>query len=57
VQSWDGRRWTSYDAGLDGFDSTHIALAVGSGEPDEVNRTTAQLPLLRIEKAGVVRER
>ena len=57
VQSWDGRRWTSYDAALDGFDSTHIALAVGSGEPDEVNRTTAQLPLLRMEKAGVVRER
>jgi len=57
VQSWDGRHWTSYDAGLDGFDSTHIALAVGSGEPDEVNRTTAQLASLRIEKAGVVRER
>lgn len=57
VQSWDGQRWISYDAGLDGFDSTHIALAVGNGEPDEVNRTTAQLPLLRIEKAGVVRQR
>ena len=57
VQSWNGQRWASYDAGLDGFDSTHIALAVGNGEPDEVNRTTAQLPLLRIEKAGVVRER
>lgn len=57
VQSWNGQRWTSYDAGLDGFDSTHIALAVGDGEPDEVNRTTAQLPQLRIEKAGVVRER
>ena len=57
VQSWDGRRWISYDAGLGEFDSTHIALAVGSGEPDEINRTTAQLPLLRMEKAGVVRER
>ena len=57
VQSWDGRRWTSYDAGLGEFDSTHIALAVGSGEPDEISRTTAQLPLLRIEKAGVVRAR
>jgi hypothetical protein len=57
VQAWDGRRWTSYDAGLGEFDSTHIALAVGSGEPDEISRTTAQLPLLRIEKAGVVRER
>jgi len=56
VQSWDGRRWTSYDAGLGEFDSTHIVLAVGGGEPDEITRTTAQLPLLRIEKAGVVRE-
>jgi Transglutaminase-like superfamily len=57
VQVWDGTRWRSYDAALDGFDATHIALAVGSGEPDVVNRTIAQLPLLRIEKSGVVRNR
>jgi Transglutaminase-like superfamily len=57
VQAWDGTRWRSYDAALDGFDATHIALAVGGGEPDVVNRTIAQLPLLRIEKAGVVRDR
>jgi transglutaminase-like putative cysteine protease len=55
VQAWDGKRWTSYDAGLDGFDSTHIALAVGSGEPDELQVTTAELPLLHMENAGVVR--
>lgn len=57
VQSWDGTRWRSYDAALDGFESTHIALAVGDGEPDVFNRSVAQLPLLRIEKAGVVRDR
>lgn len=56
VQSWDGKKWTSYDAALDGFDSTHIALAVGNGEPDDVNKLMQQLPLLRIEKAGVVRD-
>jgi len=57
VQAWDGTRWRSYDAALDGFDATHIALAVGDGEPDVFNRSVAQLPLLRIEKAGVVRDR
>jgi len=56
VQAWDGKQWTSYDAGLDGFDSTHIALAVGSGEPDALLDTTAQLSLLRMQAAGVVRE-
>lgn len=56
VQAWNGRQWTSYDAGLDGFDSTHIALAVGSGEPDALLDTTAQLAVLRMENAGVVRQ-
>ena len=57
VQAWDGARWKSYDAALDGFDSTHIAIALGTGDPDEVDKLMMQLPLLRIEKAGVVRER
>lgn len=57
VQAWDGAIWKSYDAALDGFDSTHIVLAVGNGEPDVVDRTMAQLPVLRIEKAGVVHDR
>jgi len=57
VQAWNGTMWKSYDAALDGFDSTHIVLAVGGGEPDVVDRTMAQLPVLRIEKAGVVRDR
>ncbi|HZP66829.1 MAG TPA: transglutaminase-like domain-containing protein [Rudaea sp.] len=55
VQAWNGARWKSYDAALGDFDATHIALAVGSGVPEDFERLLAQLPLLRIEKAGVVR--
>lgn len=33
VQAWDGKRWTSYDAGVGEFDSTHIVLAIGDGDP------------------------
>lgn len=33
VQAWVNERWTSFDAALNGFDSGHIALGVGSGEP------------------------
>ena len=33
VQAWVNQRWTSFDAALNGFDSGHIALGVGSGEP------------------------
>ncbi len=55
VQAWTGKRWKSYDAALDDFDSTHIAFAAGSGDPNEMTRETAQLSSLRIEKAGVVR--
>jgi len=56
VQAWDGARWRSYDAALNGFDSTHVALAVGSGDPGEFDTLLAQLPLLKIEKVGAVRE-
>jgi hypothetical protein len=56
VQAYDGKKWKSYDAALDGFDSTHIAFAVGNGEPQEVDTAFAQLPVLRIEKAAAVRE-
>jgi hypothetical protein len=33
MQAWIDGRWTSYDAALGRFDSTHIALAVGNGDP------------------------
>lgn len=55
VQAWDGARWTSYDAALEGFDSTHIALAIGDGDPGMVSAQFSALPTLRIDKAGVVR--
>jgi transglutaminase-like putative cysteine protease len=55
VQAWDGERWTSYDAALDGFDATHIGIALGDGDPRQFEDTFAQLPSWRIEKAGAVR--
>ena len=33
VQAWLGDRWESFDAALGGFDSGHIALATGDGDP------------------------
>lgn len=55
VQAWDGERWTSYDAALDSFDSTHIGIALGDGDPRQFEDTFAQLPSWHIEKAGAVR--
>lgn len=33
VQAWIGERWVSFDSAQARFDSTHIALGVGSGDP------------------------
>ncbi|HET6632681.1 MAG TPA: transglutaminase-like domain-containing protein [Rhodanobacteraceae bacterium] len=33
VQAWVDGHWRSYDAALGGFDSGHLALAVGNGDP------------------------
>jgi hypothetical protein len=54
VQVYDTGRWVSYDAALEGFDATHIAFAVGTGEPQEVFDAFLQLRQLRIEKLGAV---
>jgi hypothetical protein len=51
VQAWNGSRWTSYDAGLGEFDSTHIALALGDGRPDGVPQVFAKLRDVRIVSA------
>jgi hypothetical protein len=48
VQAWDGRHWTSYDAGLGEFDSTHIALALGDGSPDGLGAAFARLKDVQI---------
>jgi hypothetical protein len=50
VQVYDGRRWVSYDAALEGFDSAHVALGIGTGEPQEVFDAFLQLRQLKIEK-------
>src|SRR5262249_44857167 len=50
VQSWTGSRWVSFDAGLGAFDATHIALAIGDGDP---RNTSPDGPgQWRIERAG-----
>lgn len=54
VQVWDGKRWTSYDAGLGRFDAGHLALYVGDGALDgmpEVNRAIRELRI--VEAAGI----
>ena len=55
VQVWDGGRWVSYDAALEGFDATHIVIAIGDGDPRQFADTMTQLASWRIEKAGVIR--
>ena len=55
VQAWDGKRWRSYDAALLDFDSTHVALAVGDGDPNQLTEAFLQLGQLRIERLGVVK--
>jgi hypothetical protein len=53
VQAWIGDRWVSFDAGLGSFDATHIALAVGDGDPRHVpDAGTGQW---HIEKLGLVK--
>jgi hypothetical protein len=55
VQTWNGTGWVSYDAALDGFDATHIAISVGDGNPQMFADYLPQLQHWRIEKAGTIR--
>jgi transglutaminase-like putative cysteine protease len=48
VQAWTGERWESFDAALQDFDSTHIALAVGDGSPESYARVSNAIARLRI---------
>lgn len=50
TQAWVDGRWRSYDAALGRFDSSHIALAVGDGEPWRYFSTLDVLAHLRIER-------
>lgn len=54
VQAWNGKRWTSYDAGLGQFDAGHIALFVGDGRAGPLRRVSqAMQKLSLIDVVGV----
>ncbi len=53
VQAWTGAGWVSYDAALGEFDATHIAIALGDGDPRDMEAVSA--PDWRIDKLGLVR--
>ncbi len=52
VQAWDGKRWTSYDAGLGRFDAGHLALYIGDGSPDGLSGLARVIRDLRIDEAA-----
>lgn len=54
VQAWDGARWTSYDAALGRFDSTHIAIAIGDGTPQSMAGVMDVIARLRIADAAAI---
>lgn len=54
VQAWNGQRWTSYDAGLAGFDTGHIALAIGDGSLGGMSETVRAIQQLQIIDAAQV---
>ena len=51
MQAWVEGRWRSYDAALRRFDSTHIALATGNGDPWKFYTAMALLGNIRIDRA------
>jgi hypothetical protein len=56
VQSWNGQRWVSHDAGLGDFDAGHIALVLGDGTPTGFKNVADMIRKLRIISAvGLVR--
>jgi transglutaminase-like putative cysteine protease len=55
VLAWTGTRWKSYDAGIGSFDATHIALAIGDGDPRDRDAASSATDGWRIEKLGLVK--
>jgi hypothetical protein len=51
VQAWNGKRWTSYDAGLGQFDAGHIAVFIGDGSISPLRRVTEALQRLNLVDA------
>ena len=56
VQAWTGQRWQSYDAALRHFDSTHLALDSGDGDPWHFYGVTDLFGRLRIDSVKSVTE-
>lgn len=51
TQAWLGNRWVSFDSAQRRFDSTHIALGTGSGDPWRFFRSMSVLGSIRMERA------
>ena len=54
IQAWVDGRWRGYDAALGGFDSAHIALATGDGDPWHFYAGLDMLGRIRIERSDSV---
>lgn len=54
VQAWTGERWESFDAALMGFDSGHIALSIGDGDPWRFYSGLELLGTLHLEGADTL---
>jgi len=50
VQSWVEGRWVSFDSANRRFDTTHIALGVGNGDPWRFFSAMASLGRIRIDR-------
>ncbi len=56
VQAWLGGRWQSYDAALRRFDSTHLAIDSGDGDPWHFYSATDLFGRLRIDSVKAATE-
>jgi len=54
VQSWVEGRWVSFDSANRRFDTTHIALGVGNGDPWRFFSAMASLGRIRIDRVVAV---
>lgn len=54
VQSWIDGRWVSFDSANVRFDTTHIALGVGNGDPWRFFSAMASLGRIRIDRVSPV---
>lgn len=55
VLAWVDGKWRSFDAALDTFDNTHIALIVGDGDRRELSAASELAGLLRWDSIAEVR--